>query len=162
MRKPPIPRAVPHRSPRERWATAGACGVLALGHAARAAVDAPHAAYLSVLDSLGVAAAIGVGVQLLAIDDPLSWFSGACVAALLGLSAIVALTVGLPGSSPTRFAAVSLITIAASAFVIVEAARALTRPEPLRTRPRAHRAARARRGTARAPGAHRDPARPAA
>jgi hypothetical protein len=162
MRKPPIPRAVPHRSPRERWATAGACGVLALGHAARAAVDAPHAAYLSVLDTLGVAAAVGVAVQLLAIDDPLSWFSAACVAALLGASAIVALTVGLPGSSPTRFAAVSLITIAASAFVIVEAARALTRPEPLRTRPREHRAVRARRGTARAPAAHRDPARPAA
>jgi hypothetical protein len=162
MRKPPIPRAVPHRSPRELWATAGACGVLALGHAARAAVDAPHAAYLSVLDSLGVAAAVAVGAQLLAVDDPLSWFSAAGVAALLGASAIVALTVGLPGSDPTRFAAVSLITIAASAFVIVEALLALTRPELLRTRPRAHHAARARRGTARAPGAHRDPARPAA
>ena len=91
------------------------------------------------LDTLGVAAAVGVAVQLLAIDDLLSWFSAACVAALLGASAIVALTVGLPGSSPTRFATVSMITIAASAFVIVEAARALTRPEPLRTRPRAHR-----------------------
>ena len=162
MRKPPIPRAVPHRSPRERWATVGACGVLALGHATRAAVDAPHAAYLSVLDALGVAAAVFVGVQLLAIDDPLSWFSAASVAALLGASEVVALMIGLPGSSPTRFAAVSLITIAASAFVIVEAARALTRPERLRIRPRAHRAVRARRGTARAPGARQDPARPAA
>src|SRR3989442_7851650 len=130
MRKPPIPRAVPHRSPRERWATAGACGVLALGHATRAAVDAPDAAYFSVLDALGVAAAVFVGVQLLAIDDRLSWFSAECVAALLGASAIVALTIGLPGSSPTRFAAVSMITIAASAFVIVEAARALPRPGP--------------------------------
>ena len=162
MRKPPIPRAVPHRSPRERWATAGACGVLALGHATRAAVDAQHAAYLTVLDSLGVAAAIGVGVQLLAIDDALSWFSAACVAALLGLSSIVTLTIGFPGSSPTRYAALSIVTIAASLFVMAVSALALMRPERPRTRPHVPLVARARRGTARAPATRRDPARPAA
>src|SRR5690242_4342315 len=133
MRKPPIPRAVPHQSPRERWATAGACGVLALGHATRAAVDSQHAAYLTVLDSLGVAAAVGVGAQLVLVDDALSWFSAACVAALLGASAIVTLTIGFPGSSPTRYAVLSIVTIAASAFVIAESARALMRPERPRT-----------------------------
>ena len=61
MRKPPIPRAVPHRLPRERWATAGACGVLALGHATRAAVDAHHARLpRRSSTSVGVVAAVGV------------------------------------------------------------------------------------------------------
>ena len=64
MRKPPIPRAVPHRLQRERWAAAGACGVLAIGHTARVAVDAHHLAYLSVLDVAAIVASIGAGVQL--------------------------------------------------------------------------------------------------
>jgi hypothetical protein len=58
------------------------------------------AAHLSVLDTLGVAAAVGVAVQLLAIDDPLSWFSAACVAALLGAGDGRA-DRWPPGSSPT-------------------------------------------------------------
>jgi hypothetical protein len=102
--------------------------VLALGHATRAAVDAPHAAYLSVLDVLGVAAAIGVALQLARIDDELSWLSASGVALLLGLASAVSLTVGLPGSSATRYPALSLLMLALCAFVIAESARALRRP----------------------------------
>jgi len=162
MRKPPIPRAVPHRPPRERWATAGACGVLALGHATRAAVDAQHVAYLSVLDTLGVAAAVGVGLQLAYVDDALSWLSAGGVAVLLGLAGLVALTAGFPGASPTRYPLLSVVTLGASVFVIAESALALRPPERLRRQPRAHPAARARRGTVRVPGARRGPERPAA
>lgn len=162
MRKPPIPRAVPHQRPRERWATAGACGVLALGHATRAAVDAPHAAYLSVLDTLGVAAAVGVALQLTLVDDELSWLSAGGVAILLGAASVVALTVGLPGATATRYPLLSVFMLATSAFVVAESARALRRPEPLRRRPHVHPAVRARRGTARARATHRGPERPAA
>lgn len=162
MRKPPIPRAVPHRRPSERWATAGACGVLALGHATRAAVDAPHAAYLSVLDTLALAAAVGVAVQLACIDDELSWLSATGVAMLLGVSSVVALTVGLPGASATRYPALSVVMLAACAFVIASSARAVRRPALPRRLRRAHPVARVRRGTARGPAARRGPERPAA
>jgi peptidoglycan/LPS O-acetylase OafA/YrhL len=162
MRKPPIPRAVPHRRPGERWTTVGACGVLALGHATRAAVDAPHAAYLSVLDVLAVAAAIGVVLQLAFVDDELSRLSAGGVAVLLGAANIVGLTVALPGTHETRYPLLSLVMLATSAFVVFEALRALRRPERLRTRQIALPAARARRETAPAPAARRDPERPAA
>jgi hypothetical protein len=161
MRKPPIPRAVPHRRPSERWLTAGACGVLALGHATRAAVDAPHAAYLAVLDTLGLAAAVAVAVQLWYIDDELSWLSAIGVSILLGVSSVVALTVGLPGAT-TRYPALSVLMLAACASVISQAVLVLRRPELLRTRPRAHHAAQARRGRARGPAARPGPERPAA
>ncbi len=162
MRKPPIPRAVPHRRPSERWLTAGACGVLAFGHATRAAVDAPHAAYLAVLDTLGLAAAVAVAVQLWYIDDELSWLSAIGVSILLGVSSVVALTVGLPGATTTRYPALFVLMLAACAFVISQAVLVLRRPELLRTRPRAHPAVRARRGTARGPAARPGPERPAA
>jgi len=162
MRKPPIPRAVPHQRPSERWLTAGACGVLALGHATRAAVDAPHAAYLSVLDTLGLAAAVAVAVQLWYIDDELSWLSAIGVSILLGLSSVVALTVGLPGANTTRYPALSVLMLATAVFVISRAALVLRRPELPRRRPRAHPAARARRGTGPGPAARRGPERPAA
>ena len=162
MRKPPIPRAVPHQRPNERWATAGACGVLALGHATRAAVDAPHAAYLSVLDTLAVAAAVAVVLQLVFVDDDLSWLSAGGVALLLGAASLVGLTVVLPGTRATRYPILSVVMVAASAFVVFEALRALRRPELLRRRRPVPPAARARRETERAPAARRGPARPAA
>jgi hypothetical protein len=162
MRKPPIPRAVPHRRPGERWTTVGACGVLAFGHAARAAVDAPHAAYLSVLDLLAVTAALGVVLQLVFVDDDLSWLSAGGVAVLLGAANVVGLTIALPGTNATRYPLLSFVMLAASAFVVFEAQRALRRPERLRTRQTAPPAARARRETAPAPAARRDPERPAA
>ena len=118
MRKPPIPRAVPHRPPREHWATVGACGVLALGHATRAAVDSHHVAYLSILDLLGVAAAIGVGIQIALVDDGVSRVLAAGVAALLGAASIVSVTIGFPGAAPAGFGLVPLVTLAASAYVL--------------------------------------------
>ena len=162
MRKPPIPRAVPHRRPSERWMTVGACGVLALGHATRAAVDAPHAAYLSVLDTLAVAAALGVVLQFLLVDDDLSWLAAGGIAVLLGAANVVGLTIALPGTHETRYPFLSVVMLAASAFVIVAAVRALRRPGRLRTRQTAPLAARARREMAPAPAARRDPERPAA
>jgi len=181
MRKPPIPRAVPHRPPRERWAAAGACGVLVLGHATRAAVDSQHVAYLTVLDSVGVIAAAGVGVQLALVDDAISWYSAAGVAALLGSASIVSLTVGFPGTNPQGLSIVGLVSLVASVFVVYQAVAVLTerrrlgrdaasaghpsaatRPGHLR-RPRpAHHVARARQGTAPVRATRRDPARPAA
>jgi hypothetical protein len=182
MRKPPIPRAVPHRSPRERWATVGACGVLVLGHAARAAVDAPNLAYLSVLEAFAAAAALGVGLQLAFVDDAIAHMSAAGVAALLAAASIVSLTVGFPGSDPDGLGRlVPLITLVASAYLLFASAAALfelrehdrerawavhpsastRRVHPRRLR-LSHLAARAPRGTARAPEARRDPARPAA
>ena len=94
MRKPPIPRAVPHRLQRERWAAVGACGVLVLGHAARAVVDAHHLAYLSVLDVLAIAAALGAGAQLVLVDDAISWYSAVGLASLVAAASFVSLTVG--------------------------------------------------------------------
>jgi len=162
MRKPPIPRAVPHQRPSERWATAGACGVLALGHATRAAVDAPHAAYLSVLDILAVAAAVGVMLQLVLVDDDLSWLSAGGVALLLGVANVVGLTVALPGTGGTRYPGLSIVMLGASVFVVVASLRALRRPEPLRTQQPVHPAARARRETEPARATRRGPERPAA
>jgi hypothetical protein len=142
--------------------TVGACGVLALGHVTRAAVDVPHAAYLSVLDVLAVAAALGVALQLLVVDDDLSWLAAGGTALLLGAANIVGLTVALPGTNETRYPLLSFVMLAASAFVVVEVLRALRRPGRLRTQRPALPAARARRETAPAPAAHRDPERPAA
>ena len=181
MRKPPIPRAVPHRLQRERWAAAGACGVLALGHATRAAVDARHLAYLSVLDLLAVAATLGAGLQLTLVDDAISWYSAAGVAALVGAASLVSLTVGFPGTDPTGLGTVSLILLVVSAGVVVAASMRwadhrrntrdgasdadpdrVTRPAHLRTRRLAPLVGRAPRGRARARRARRDPAHPAA
>ena len=181
MRKPPFPRAVPHRPPREHWATVGACGVLALGHATRVAVDSHHVAYLSILDLLGLAAALGVGIQIALVDDGISRVLAAGVAALLGAASIVSVTIGFPGAAPDGFGLVPLFTLAASAYVlgasiVGHVARrrterdhasarhpsAPTRRAHLRTRRLAHRVVRAPRGTAPARGARRGPARPAA
>ena len=181
MRKPPIPRAVPHRLQRERWAAAGACGVLVLGHIARAVVDAHHLAYLSVLDGLAVAAAAGAGAQLAIVDDAISWCSAGGVAALVAAGSLVSLTVGFPGTNPAGIDALPLILLVASAVVLVATAdrwseqrrverrdgsrahpsRATRRAHLRRLQP-AHHAVRALRGTERARRAHRDPARPAA
>lgn len=187
MRKPPFPRAVPHRFSRERWAAVGACGVLALGHATRAAVDAHHLAYLAVLDALSSAAAVGVGAQLLFVDDSISWWSAGGVASLLAAGSVVTLTVGFPGTNPVGLGTASAVTLLASVAVLgatatrwVQAhnteryvgrdvhpvgtghAGALTR----RVRPRIPRnarlVARAQPETARAREARPDPARPAA
>ena len=181
MRKPPIPRAVPHRLPRERRATAGACGVLVLGHVTRAVVDARHLPYLSVLDLLAVAAAIGVAAQIFLVDDAFARISAAALAGLLGAASIVSLTVGFPGSDADGLTALPLIMLAASAYLLgtsivalfelrrADRARAAaghpsaaTRPVRLRTRRPSLLAGRAPRGRARVPAAHRDPARPAA
>ena len=181
MRKPPIPRAVPHRLQRERWAAAGACGVLAIGHTARVAVDAQHLAYLSVLDVVAIFACVGAGVQLTLIDDDISWGTAAGVAVLAAAGSLVSLTVGFPGTSPTGIGVVSVVILAASACVLLavalrwagaqRSARAgisethpavATRRAPLRTPRNARLAAPARPGTERARRAHRDPARPAA
>jgi hypothetical protein len=181
MRKPPIPRADPRRLPREHWATAGACGVLVLGHAARAVVDVRQLPYLSVLDLLAAAAAIGVGAQIFLVDDALARISAASLAALLGAASIVSLTVGFPGTETNGFAAIPLITLAASVYLLVTSIAALfelrrtnreraasghpsasTRPVRLRTRRLSLPAGRAPRGRARDPEARRDPARPAA
>lgn len=181
MRKPPIPRAVPHRLPREHWATAGACGVLVLGHTTRAVVDVRHLPYLSVLDLLAAAAAIGVGAQILLVDDALARIAAAALAALLGAASIVSLTVGFPGSDADGLTALPLITLAASVYLLVTSIVALfelrradrvraaaghpsasTRPVRLRTRRLSLLAGRAPRGRAPAPAARRDPARPAA
>ena len=181
MRKPPIPRAVPHRPLRERWAAAGACGVLAVGHATRAVVDAQHVAYLSVLDGLCGAAAIAAAVQLARVDDEISWGSAAGVAALLGTATIASLTLGFPGMGAVAFGPAATVTLAACAYVLFRSTVVLlerrrdhrvvslldhpsvaTRRERLRTPRPARLAARARRGTAPAPAARRGPARPAA
>lgn len=181
MRKPPIPRAVPHRLQRERWAAVGACGVLALGHAARAVVDAHHLAYLTVLDVLAVAAAIGAGLQLLLVDDAISWYATAGLASLVATASLVSLTIGFPGASSTGLSGVPLILLAASACALVTAGfrwaeqprvtrdetytahpAGVTRPERLRRPPPEPLAAQAPRGTGRARRARRDPARPAA
>ena len=181
MRKPPIPRAVPHRLQRERWAAAGACGVLAIGHAARAAVDAQHLAYLSVLDVLAIAAAIGAGLQLALVDDSISWCTAAGLAALVGAGSLVSLTVGFPGANRTGIDAVSLVVLLASAYVVLATGirwaerrrverdgtceshpASATRREHLRTPRPVHLAGQAPRGMARARRATRDPARPAA
>lgn len=181
MRKPPIPRAVPHRLQRERWAAVGACGVLALGHIARAVVDAHHLAYLSVLDVLAIAAAAGAGAQLALIDDAISWCSAAGVAALVAAASLVSLTVGFPGTNPTGLGAVPGILLVISVGVLLATAdcwserrrvarrdgssahpaRAMRQAHLRRLQP-VHHAARALRGTERARRAHRDPARPAA
>jgi hypothetical protein len=181
MRKPPIPRAVPHRRRRERWAAVGACGVLVLGHAARAVVDAHHLAYLSVLDVLAVAAALGAGAQLLLVDDAISWYSAVGLASLVATASLVSLTVGFPGANSTGWAGVPLILLLASACVLVTAglrwaeqrhmtrdearavrAAGVTRRARLRRPPPALRAERAPRGTGPVRRARRDPARPAA
>jgi hypothetical protein len=179
MRKPPIPRAVPHRLQRERWAAAGACGVLAIGHTARVAVDAHHLAYLSVLDVVAIFASVGAGMQLALIDDDISWGTASGVAILAAAGSLVSLTVGFPGTDPAGIGVVSVIVLAASVCLLAaagirwaearRAARATpthpaaaTRPERPRTPPTARRVGPARRGTERVRRAHRDPARPAA
>jgi hypothetical protein len=181
MRKPPIPRAVPHRLQRERWAAVGACGVLALGHAARAVVDAHHLAYLSVLDVLAIAAALGAGAQLVLVDDAISWYSAVGLASLVAAASLVSLTVGFPGASSTRLNGIPLMLLLASACVLVTAGfrwveqhrvtrdevyaahpAGLTRRARLRRPQPAPHAARAPRGTGLVRRARRDPARPAA
>lgn len=179
MRKPPFPRAVPHRQSRERWAAAGSCGVLAIGHAMRAAADAHHLAYLSVLDVVAIVAALGAGLQLLLVDDLISWWSAAGVATLLGAVSLVTMTVGFPGRPAAGLLAEPAISLCASGAVIVaalvrgnrayavrrdgdsEPRAAVTPPARLRTLLPARHVARAPRGTERAREAHRDPARPA-
>ena len=125
-----------------------ACGVLALGHATRAAVDAPHTAYLSVLDTLAVAAALGAALQLALVDDDLSWLSAGGVALLLGTLSTVGLTVALPGEA-TRYPLLSVVMLGASAFVVDRvAASAQATGTPSKTAARTPRcASSARKGT---------------
>jgi hypothetical protein len=185
MRKPPFPRAVPQRKPRECRVAVGACGVLALEHATRAAVGRP-AIYLSLLDLLAFAAAAGVGAQLALVDDAISWLAAASVAVLLGSASIVAAAGGLPGANGGLGG--PLVSVLASVSVLAAAAvhghrvrdagrprgtsaetsradhpaAAATRPGRPRTPRPARLVARARQGTARARAARPDPARPAA
>ncbi len=165
MRKPPVPRAVPHRGSYGRLVAIGACGVLAAVHATRAVIEVGDVAYVAVLLTLGAAGAAAAAIQLSIVDDAISWACTAAVATVLGGSNVVALVAGLPGTSSNGVSAGDAIAIGSAVLALaVWAARRteVSRPQHPRTPRLELHVRRALRGTELARGAPRGPARPAA
>jgi len=168
MRKPPIPRAVLHRDSRGRRLGAVACGALAAAETLRVVTATTHVAYLAVLLGLGTAAAAAAGVQLLLVDDAISWTCAVAVAIVLSACEIVLRTVGFPGVATPTFDLLGAVALTASAVVITTAiaqsrpSRSVTRQELLRTPRPEPPVARARLGRALGRRAPRGHARPAA
>jgi hypothetical protein len=169
MRKPPVPRAVLHRDSRGRRLGAVGCGALAAAETLRVATATTHVAYLAVLLGLGALAAAAAGIQLLLIDDVISWLCAVAVVIVLGACEIVLRTVGFPGVTTSTFDLLGTAALTASVIVVAAAAAqwrtartVVTRQELLRTPPRERHVAPTQQGMARARRAQRGRARPAA
>jgi hypothetical protein len=169
MRKPPVPRAVLHRDSRGRRLGALGCGALAGFEALRVATATTHVAYLAVLLGLGALAAAAAGIQLLFVDDMISWACAIAVAIVLSACEIVLRTVGFPGVTTPTFDLLGAAALTASCIVVVAAAAqwraghaGVTRQALLQTPPPERRVEQARQGMAPVRRGRRDPARPAA
>lgn len=169
MRKPPVPRAVQHRGSRGRRLGAIGCAGLAAAETLRVATATTHVAYLAVLLGLGAIAAAAAGVQLLLLDDVISWLCAIAVVLVLGACEVVLRTVGFPGLTTSSFDALGAAALGGSVAVVAAAAvqwratRSVVSRQGLpRTPPRERRVARAPRETAPARPARQGHARPAA
>ena len=159
MLHPPVPRHDAHRVFTARWIAVGACGVLAAVHAMRAAALFHQTPYLGVLVGLAAVAAAATLVQLILIDDAISWTCAQVLAVGLAACYLFTLVSDLPGTTRASLSVAGVTCLVAAATVL---GASLTRPVRLRTRPRAHLARRVHRGTTPARPAPPGPARPAA
>ncbi len=133
--------------------------MLAAVHAMRAAALFEQTPYLGALVALAAIAAIAALVQLVLIDDAISWTCAQAIAAVLAACYLFTLMFDLPGTTRASLSVAGVVCLAAAATVL---GASFKRPARLRTRPRAHLARRAHRGTRRARPTPPDPAHPAA